>query len=106
MSNDEKPIHVPRANYPQAVYPAPATLSTPEVSGDTPETDTVHLLDYWHILVAHRWTVIAIFVTVVTITTIATFKQVPIYRATTTIQIDRENTNILSLDVYKIESGY
>src|SRR5687767_6223834 len=102
--SDEKPIHIPRANYPQAIYP-PSVSSLQDI-GEDPESDSVHILDYWHVLVARRWTVIAIFVTVATVTFISTFKQVPIYRASTTLQIDRENPNILAFkDVYEVESG-
>jgi len=69
------------------------------------ESDTIHLLDYWHVLIARRWTVIAIFATVVAVTLIATFKQTPVYQASATVQIDRENANVLTFkDVYEVES--
>jgi succinoglycan biosynthesis transport protein ExoP len=101
---EEKPVHIPRASYPELTYPAiPSLPSRPY--GDI-EEDSVHLLDYWHVLMARRWTILAVFATITTITAIATFKQTPIFRASTTIQIDRENSNILSFkDVYQIESA-
>lgn len=104
--SDEKPVHVPRPNYPESMYP-PSLTVTPQNTGGYPDADSIHLLDYWHVLVARRWTVIAILVTVVTVTLIYTLKQTPIYQASTTLQIDRENPNILAFkDVYEVESGF
>jgi len=54
-----------------------------------------HLLDYLMVLRKHQWLVISFLVTVVTIVTIATFRMQPVYDATTRIQIDQENSNIL-----------
>ena len=54
-----------------------------------------HLLDYLMVLRKHQWLVLSFLVTVVTIVAIATFRMQPIYDATTRIQIDQENTNIL-----------
>ena len=103
-SPDEKPIHIRRESYPELTYPAIPSLPA-RTYGDS-EEDSIHLLDYWHVLLARRWTILAVFATIVTITAIATFKQTPIYRASTTIQIDRENSNVLSFkDVYQIESA-
>jgi capsular exopolysaccharide synthesis family protein len=64
-----------------------------------------HLLDYLMVLRKHQWLVLSFLVTVVTIVAIATFRMQPIYDATTRIQIDQENTNILpfsSTDSYNI----
>src|ERR1700733_13254038 len=99
----DKPVHIPRTNYPQSFYPASPVLPPRE---EYPDTDAIHLLDYWRVLLARRWTVIAIFVTFAVVTLIATLKETPIYEATTTIQIDRENPNVLSFkDVYQVESA-
>src|SRR5882757_5885845 len=54
-----------------------------------------HLLDYLMVLRKHQWLVLSFLVTVVTIVTIATYRMQPVYDATTRIQIDQENTNIL-----------
>jgi capsular exopolysaccharide synthesis family protein len=54
-----------------------------------------HLLDYLMVLRKHQWLILSFLVTVVTIVAIATFRMQPIYDATTRIQIDQENTNIL-----------
>jgi succinoglycan biosynthesis transport protein ExoP len=88
--------------YPEPQHPAPQH----DVFGYPGEDeDTIHLRDYWRVLVVRRWTILAVLLTVVTITAIQTYKQVPIFQATTRIQIDRENPNILAFqDVYEIES--
>jgi capsular exopolysaccharide synthesis family protein len=93
------------ARYPQPVdprYPAPHH----DLFGYPGEDqDSVHLREYWRVLLVRRWTVIAVLVTVFLITAIATFKQVPEFRARTRIQIDRENPNVLPFqDVYQVES--
>src|SRR5436190_4201157 len=98
----DKPVHIRRENYPELTYPAVPTLPS-RPYGET-EEDSIHLLDYWHVLLARRWTILAVFATIVTITAISTFKQAPIYRASTTIQIDRENSNVLSFKDVAIEN--
>src|SRR5262249_17445122 len=56
-------------------------------------------------LVVRRWTVFAVFATAVVFTLIFTFKQTPIYQASTTLQIDRENPNVLPIKgVYEVDN--
>ena len=55
-----------------------------------------HLLDYLLILRKHQWLIVSFLLAVVTIVTIGTFRTQPVYEATTRIEIDRENTSILS----------
>src|SRR6202042_3298293 len=47
------------------------------------------------ILRKHQWLIISFMLAVVTIVSIATFRMQPVYIATTRIEIDRENANIL-----------
>src|SRR5262250_2615754 len=54
-----------------------------------------HLYDYLLILRKHQWLILSFLLTVVTIVSIATFRMRPVYIAKATIEIDRENTNIL-----------
>src|SRR6202158_3278860 len=54
-----------------------------------------HLYDYLLILRKHQWLILSFMLAVVTVTTIASFRMQPVYVATTRIEIDRENTNIL-----------
>src|SRR3954468_6068044 len=102
----EKPVHIPRERYPELTYPkviVPETV-TSELSASR-ET-TVHLMDYWRVIVARRWTIIAVLFTVVAVTLIGTFRQIPVYQAQVSIQIDPENPNILSFkDVYQIDNS-
>lgn len=51
------------------------------------ERRDVHLLDYWRILWRGRWTILSIFVVVVTLVAVGTFTQPPVYRATATVEI-------------------
>ncbi|HEX9224143.1 MAG TPA: polysaccharide biosynthesis tyrosine autokinase [Candidatus Acidoferrales bacterium] len=64
-----------------------------------------HLLDYVIILRKHQWLILSFLLAVVTIVSIGTFRQQPVYVATTRLEIDRENTNILPFpgtDAYDI----
>src|ERR1700675_1860909 len=54
-----------------------------------------HLYDYLLILRKHQWLILSFLLAVVTIVAIATFRMQPIYVATTRIELDRENANIL-----------
>jgi polysaccharide biosynthesis transport protein len=72
------------------LLPIPARLPAWELSPREP-----HLYDYLLILRKHLWLILSFMLAVATITTIATFRMQPIYVATTRIEIDRENANIL-----------
>jgi succinoglycan biosynthesis transport protein ExoP len=54
-----------------------------------------HLYDYLLILRKHQWLILSFMLAVVTIVAIATFRMRPVYVATTRIEMDRENSNIL-----------
>ena len=99
---DDKPVHIPKTRYPELTYPE--IRLSPTVLEHHGSSD-LHLRDYWRVIVARRWTIYAILATTVLITMIGTYKQTPIYRATATIQIDRENANVLNFkDVYEIQT--
>src|SRR5438874_7938067 len=98
----EKPVHVLREQYPEAMYPQ---VITP-FAGEYAPSEEVHLLDYWRVIVSRRWVIFAVLATTVAVGTIYTLKQPPIYQATASIQIDKENPNILSFkDVYQVETS-
>jgi succinoglycan biosynthesis transport protein ExoP len=102
---EAKPVHVPRERYPELVYPRPATAG-PARTNEERGQDDIHLLDYWRVIVARRWTVIAVLFTTMAGTLVWSFNQTPIFEARAVIQIDRENPNILSFkDVYEVESS-
>ncbi len=59
------------------------------------EEKEVNLRDYWKVIRKRQWIIIAFFLIVVTTTAIATFTMKPVYRGTTTIQINKENPQIV-----------
>src|ERR1700693_4925176 len=71
-----------------------------------------HLYDYLLILRKHQWLILSFLLAVVTCVAIATFRMRPIYVATTRIELDRENANILpfqgtdSYDVMMDQDNY
>src|SRR6266446_4467142 len=72
------------------LLPVPAQFPAWDLSPREP-----HLYDYLLILRKHKWLILSFMLAVVTVATIATFRMQPIYVATTRIEIDRENANIL-----------
>jgi capsular exopolysaccharide synthesis family protein len=54
-----------------------------------------HLYDYLLILRKHLWLIVSFLLAVVTIVAVATFREKPVYVASATLEIGRENTNIL-----------
>ncbi len=54
-----------------------------------------HLYDYLLILRKHQWLILSFVLAVVSIVAIGSFRMQPVYVATTRIEIDRENSNIL-----------
>src|SRR5512137_24433 len=59
------------------------------------EEREVHLRDYWKVIQKRRWIVIAFFLIVLIATAVGTFSMEPVYRGTATIQINKENPNIV-----------
>lgn len=51
-----------------------------------------NLYEYYEILYKHRWTIIPIFLIIVTLVMILTFLTTPVYQATATLVIDKEQT--------------
>src|SRR5579859_3164632 len=90
--NEENKL-IPRENGSNGaieVLPLPARLPVWNLSPHEP-----HLYDYLLILRKHQWLILSFMLAVVTITAIGTFRTQPVYVATTRIEIDRENSNIL-----------
>jgi len=59
------------------------------------EEKEVNLRDYWKVVRKRQWIIIAFFLIVVITTAIGTFTMKPIYRGSTTIQINKENPQIV-----------
>ncbi len=80
-------------NYPDRYASQPAP---PNYGPSYPQEEKeVHLRDYGRVILKRRWTVLAFFLIVVAVTAVATFTMKPIYRGTTTIQINKENPQIV-----------
>ena len=96
MSDELHPVrHSPRVPVPGRLWP----------EGWEDEGE-IRFIDYWQILLARRWTVLATLATVVALAMLWTFRQVPLFSATSRVQIERENPNILSFeDVYAMDSS-
>lgn len=56
----------------------------------------INLADYFTIIRRRFWVIFTFFVIVVATVTVATYMQVPIYRATTTVLIDEETPDVLA----------
>ncbi|MEW6107710.1 MAG: polysaccharide biosynthesis tyrosine autokinase [Nitrospirota bacterium] len=67
--------------------------------------DEIHLRDYLQVILRRKWIVITFFIAVVTTVTIATFMMKPQFKATATLKIDKENSQILIFkDSYAVEN--
>ncbi|RJQ14288.1 MAG: polysaccharide biosynthesis tyrosine autokinase [Nitrospiraceae bacterium] len=63
-----------------------------------------HLRDYFEVILRRKWIVLGFLLTVVMTVALLSFLTKPLYKATTTLQIKSENTNILTFkDVYQGE---
>ena len=82
---------IPSSDYPQ--LPPPSGYTSP--FAQTQKEKEIHLRDYWKVIRKRRWTIIAFFLIVLVTTGVATFTMKPVYRATTTIKINKENSQIV-----------
>src|SRR5690606_1114138 len=62
------------------------------------DDDEIDLLAYWRILLKRRWLVLGVLGTVVALALVATLMMPPIYRATATLQIDRETLQVMQVE--------
>ena len=63
------------------------------------ENDEIDLRELWQVIVRRKWLILSIALLVLALAVIITFMMTPIYRASTTLQIDPENQNILKYDI-------
>ena len=91
MPDDNKII--PRENGSNGAVELLVPSSRPPVWDLSPREP--HLYDYLLILRKHQWLILSFMLAVVSITAIGTFRMQPVYVATSRIEIDRENSNIL-----------
>lgn len=81
----ERPVSVP--------MPAPPLPS--QMAEEESEGDELNLRELWQVVVKRRWTILVFTLIVVTAVVTATFLMTPIYRASLTLQIDREDIKIV-----------
>lgn len=66
-----------------------------------------HFLDYWVVFKRRRWVIYLALVTAVLVAVVGSFVVTPLYRATSTIQIERQNPDIfLFRDVSQVDSSW
>jgi len=53
---------------------------------------TLHLMDYYHVLLKHKWLIMASLILVSALTAFTIFRMVPVYRATCIMVIDNEKS--------------
>ena len=63
------------------------------------DDDEIDLKELWQIIVRRKWLILTIALLVFTITTLATLMMTPIYRASATLQINPDVSQILEYDV-------
>ncbi len=80
---------------PERYYQLPPPGYSGYASVPLQEEREVHLRDYWKVIQKRRWIVIAFFFIVLIATAVGTFTMKPIYRGTATIQINKENPQIV-----------
>jgi capsular exopolysaccharide synthesis family protein len=85
-----------------ALVPAPAvtpsTLLAELRQAEHPVEDETSLLDYWRMLVKRKWTVLAVAFVIALFGLVDTLLTVPMYRATSTIQIEGEQLNVVNME--------
>jgi len=70
------------------------------------DKDEIDLLSYWRILVKRRWTVLGALGIVLVSVLVGTLLMTPIYRATTSLQIDRETLQVVEVEgISPVEGG-
>ena len=67
--------------------------------------EEINLSDYWRILRRHKWTALTILFATVLIVTVASILMTPVYRATTTLFIDQETSNVLTISENNMALG-
>jgi capsular exopolysaccharide synthesis family protein len=100
-SGNALPVRQDSAGGALAAY-APGVLSTQVLNEDSDEFN-IDLMGLWHILLKRRWTIAATVGIVFVFALVASLMITPVYRATTSVQIDRELMNITKNDSNPME---
>ncbi|TKJ34749.1 hypothetical protein CEE39_02170 [bacterium (candidate division B38) B3_B38] len=66
----------------------------------------VDIREYWHVIKKRRWTIYTVVIILVITVTIGSFITKPTYKATATLQIERENPRVLSFEeIFAIDAS-
>ncbi|MBK6726639.1 MAG: polysaccharide biosynthesis tyrosine autokinase [Xanthomonadales bacterium] len=76
----------------------PSSLLAELRQAEHPGEEETNLLDYWRMLVKRKWTVLAAALLVTLFGLVDTLLTVPMYRATSTIQIEGEQLNVVNME--------
>src|SRR6202790_3041459 len=80
-------------------------LTTSE-DDDWETDDAIDLRHYWNIINPYKWPIIGLAVAVGLLTTLVVFAMTPIYRASTTLLIESQAANVVSIqEVYGLDTG-
>ncbi|MCA9404224.1 MAG: polysaccharide biosynthesis tyrosine autokinase [Candidatus Omnitrophica bacterium] len=71
---------------------------------EDPEEE-IHLSDYWRIIRRHKWKVVTVFLVIVTAVTVKTVLTTPIYRASATLFVDQESSNVVTVSENSVGLG-
>ncbi|MCP5420606.1 MAG: polysaccharide biosynthesis tyrosine autokinase [Gammaproteobacteria bacterium] len=89
------------SNPDQQILPIPQTSmpSTQVLKGDhdlfDEEKEGLDLLHLWHIILKRKWTIFTFLIIVTVVGTVASFMEIPVYRASLTLHIERETPHIV-----------
>ncbi len=74
-------------------------------SSSSQESKEAELRDYWKVILKRKWTIISFTFIVLIATGVMTFTMTPIYRSTATIQINRENPQVVDFkEIFTVET--
>ncbi|MDH5713969.1 MAG: polysaccharide biosynthesis tyrosine autokinase [Candidatus Aminicenantes bacterium] len=66
----------------------------------------INIKEYWHVIRKRRWTIYTVVIILVITGTIGSFVAKPTYKATCTLQIERENPKVVSFEeIFTIDSS-
>lgn len=70
------------------------------------DDDEIDLLEYWHIIYRHKWSILGLTAAVCVFTYVVVSAMTPIYRSAATLLIESEEANVVSIEeVYGIDAS-
>ncbi len=96
------PPALPPAEVPVEFVPRPGGVPAPfepqRLYGYPVEGEEAHFWDYWRVIRRRRWTVISTFLIVVIVATLWAFTTRPIYTASATLRIEKDQPRVVKFD--------